>query len=215
MMSMGIRLEMRCCSRCRCFAIAAACQRFDLSLGWRRISGDGATGWQQPAAQDNLQKLAGTLVSRAFSHLGPRLRRPGPGHHQCRSTDASQRMDIQTCVDEADQALLQAKRRRNRVGCRQVRQRDRFDVSMAQPGGVELGVSRGWRLNSVVPAGLVTLTATAVSLEAVARWCQSCPHAAPESLWHLDHRGDEDVSQHTLNERIIDCVISAYKNALA
>ena len=57
---------------------------------------------------------------------------------------------------------------------------------MAQPGGVELGDVQGM--------------APQLRLSLLACWCQPCPHAAPESLWHLDHRGDEDVSQHTLNE---------------
>ena len=73
---------------------------------------------------------------------------------------------------------------------------------MAQPGGVELGDVQGMapQLRLSLLAWWTLHGHSGIPLEAVARWCQSCPHAAPESLWHLDHRGDEDVSQHTLNE---------------
>ena len=77
-------------------------------------------------AQDNLQKLAGTLVRAVRSLTWAPV---CAGLDQVTISAGARMllngMDIQTCVDEADQALLQAKRSgRNRVGCRQTRQRD-------------------------------------------------------------------------------------------
>ena len=150
-------------------------------------------------AQDNLQKLAGTRESRAFSHLGPVC----AGLDQVTISAGARMllngMDFQACVDEADQALLQAKRSgRNRVGCRQnSATRSGFDASMAQPGG-ELGDVQG--MASSTRLSLCLVDAARPQRYPSGRWCQPCPHAATESLWHLDHRGDEDVSQHTLNE---------------
>ena len=77
-------------------------------------------------AQDNLQKLAGTLVRAVRSLTWVPV---CAGLDQVTISAGARMllngMDFQTCVDEADQALLQAKRSgRNRVGCRQVRQRD-------------------------------------------------------------------------------------------
>ena len=77
-------------------------------------------------AQDNLQKLAGTLVRAVRSLTWAPV---CAGLDQVTISAGARMllngMDFQTCVDEADQALLQAKRSgRNRVGCRQTRQRD-------------------------------------------------------------------------------------------
>ena len=154
-------------------------------------------------AQDNLQKLAGTLV-RAVRSLSwapsaqAWTRSPSVQEHGCFSTGWTFRpvwmKQTRLCCRPSAAVATGS-------GVARFGNAIRFDASMAQPGGVELGDVQGmapqlqlsllawWTLHghSGIPWKLLP-------------WCQPCPHVAPESLWHLDHRGDEDVSQHTLNE---------------